>query len=79
MQASTAETHRISAISHIESALHNEEFTEEQRIRLLRLVRMLEESENLSSERKLVTLEDNVIPALISMGLVTPQEDIPPK
>ena len=68
----SAETHRLSAISNIENALVDETFTPEQRKRLKRLVRTLEDSAQDNPDRKLAVLEMNVIPALIGLGLVTP-------
>ena len=67
----SAETHRISAISNIENALIDHQYSPEQEKRLRRLLRILNDSANDSPDRKLAVLEVNVIPALVGLGLVT--------
>lgn len=67
-----AETHRLSAISNIENALSEHEFTPDQQKRLQRLLRLLKESATQNNERKLMVIQYNVIPTLVGLGLVTP-------
>ncbi len=63
------EIQRQNAIHHIETALTHGDYNIHQTLRLRRLVSCLESCSRDSAERKLSVVRDQIVPAIISLGL----------
>jgi ubiquitin C-terminal hydrolase len=70
MDARSAETHRLSAISNIENALHSGSYDDDQQKRLKRLLKILNDSANDNNDRKLAVLQVTIFPVLEHLGVL---------